>query len=193
METKSIFSAHHLSRLGILIALMLVLSYTPLGYLPLGPISITTMHLPVVLGAILGGVPYGLVLGFVFGLSSMLRGIQGLSGPLSFVFMNPLVSVLPRVCFGLIVGFLADRLRNKNIILSATVPALVGTVAHTAMVMTMLYLLFGEQVASNQSLSASAVVALVWATVIGNGIPEAILAAVVATPVARLLRTRIKF
>ena len=78
------FTGQNLARLGVLIALMLVLSSTPIGYVLIGPIQVTTMHIPVVLGAIIGGVPYGFILGLAFGLNSMLRALQGLSGPLSF-------------------------------------------------------------------------------------------------------------
>lgn len=184
------FTGRNLARLGVLIALMLVLSSTPIGYVLIGPIQVTTMHIPVVLGAIIGGVPYGFILGLAFGLNSMLRALQGLSGPLSFAFANPLISVVPRVLFGLIVGYLATVWRNKNVVIRYALPAVIGTVMHTLLVMGTLYLVYAARVAEVRNITAEAVQAMVLSTVVANGIPEAILAAVVSTPIARILEKR---
>ncbi|WP_071705699.1 ECF transporter S component [Murdochiella vaginalis] len=184
------FNGRNLARLGVLIALMLVLSALPIGYILIGPIQVTTMHIPVVLGAIIGGVPYGFILGLAFGLNSMLRALQGLSGPLSFAFANPLISVLPRVLFGVIVGYLATIWRNKNVIIRYSLPAIIGTVMHTLMVMGTLYLVYAARVAEVRNITSEAVGAMVLTTVVANGIPEAILAAVVSTPIARILEKR---
>lgn len=184
------FNGRNMARLGVLIALMLVLSYLPFGYVLIGPIQITTMHIPVVLGAIMGGVPYGFILGLAFGLNSMLRALQGLSGPMSFAFANPLISVVPRVLFGVIVGYLSTRWKKQNMIVHYSLPALIGTVMHTLMVMGTLYLIYAGRVAEVKNITTQAVAAMVMSTVIGNGIPEAILAAVVAMPIARVLEGR---
>ncbi|MBY0584415.1 ECF transporter S component [Murdochiella sp. Marseille-P8839] len=184
------FTGQNLARLGVLIALMLVLSALPIGYVLIGPIQVTTMHIPVVLGAIIGGVPYGFILGLAFGLNSMLRALQGLSGPLSFAFANPLISVVPRVLFGVIVGYLSTIWRNKNVFVRYSLPAVIGTVMHTLMVMGTLYLVYAARVAEVRNITSEAVGAMVLSTVVANGIPEAILAAVVSTPIARILEKR---
>ena len=48
-------NAHRLVQLALLVAVELVMTYTPLGYLHVGPLSITFLMIPVVLGAILIG------------------------------------------------------------------------------------------------------------------------------------------
>ena len=63
-------NAHRLVQLALLVAVELVMTYTPLGYLHVGPLSITFLMIPVVLGAILIGPTAGAVLGGVFGLTS---------------------------------------------------------------------------------------------------------------------------
>ena len=48
-------NAHRLVQLALLVAVELVMTYTPLGYLHVGPLSITFLMIPVVLGSILIG------------------------------------------------------------------------------------------------------------------------------------------
>ena len=61
---------HRLVQLALLVAVELVMTYTPLGYLHVGPLSITFLMVPVVLGSILAGPSAGALLGGVFGLTS---------------------------------------------------------------------------------------------------------------------------
>ena len=68
MEKK--MNAHRLVQLALLVAVELVMTYTPLGYLHIGPLSITFLMIPVVLGSILIGPGAGAILGGVFGLTS---------------------------------------------------------------------------------------------------------------------------
>lgn len=53
-------------------SIQVVLMLTPLGYIPLGPVRATTMHIPVILAGILLGVKGGAITGLVFGLSSVI-------------------------------------------------------------------------------------------------------------------------
>ena len=62
-----------LAQMALLVALELVLAFTPLGYIPLGFMNATTMHIPVILGACLLGPKMGGVLGAVFGVTSVIR------------------------------------------------------------------------------------------------------------------------
>lgn len=189
---KNFFTAGNIARLGMYIALMLILSYTPLGNILLGPIQVTTMHIPVLIGALTGGPMYGLILGATFGLTSMIRAMQGLSGPLSYAFMNPFVSLLPRILFGLVAGYLGQALRKKNIFLSTSLPAFLTTILHTGMVMSSLYFIYGSRISQTQSLSAKAVIGLVLGVCLSNGIPEALFAAFLSTPIVRILKAREK-
>lgn len=55
---------------GMLIALEVILAFTPIGYLRIGLLSITFMTIPVIIGSTVSGVPVGTVLGLVFGVTS---------------------------------------------------------------------------------------------------------------------------
>lgn len=92
-------SVKKLAVIGMLGAISVVLGMTPLGFIPIGPTRATTMHIPVIIGAILEGPIVGGFIGLIFGLFSMYQNMTSPT-PVSFVFLNPLVSVLPRVLIG---------------------------------------------------------------------------------------------
>ena len=74
-----------------------------LGYIQISPtISLTIMHIPVILAGILAGLPGGIVTGLIFGLTSLVNAAANPSGVLDPFFVNPLCSVLPRVIFGVV-------------------------------------------------------------------------------------------
>ena len=47
------------------VAIELVLMLTPIGYIPIGPVRATTMHIPVILSSMLMGSGTGAFMGFV--------------------------------------------------------------------------------------------------------------------------------
>ena len=77
-----------------------VLGMTPLGLIPVGPTRATTMHIPVIIGAIMEGPWVGALIGLIFGLISMFQAITNPT-PVSFVFLNPVISILPRMLIGI--------------------------------------------------------------------------------------------
>src|SRR5699024_5150679 len=94
-------------------AITIVLGLTPLGFIPLGFINITTMHIPVIIGAILEGPIVGAIVGLLFGLFSIVNAIIRPT-PISFIFLNPLISVLPRIMIGIVTAYVYKALKNKN-------------------------------------------------------------------------------
>ena len=101
-------------KVALLMGIMFFLQISRIGYLPVGPIFATTMHIPVLLGACLYGPGVGAFLGLCFGMTSWIQALQGASGAMSFIFMNPGISVLPRVIFGAVAGFSAVALRKTD-------------------------------------------------------------------------------
>ena len=73
-----------------------VLGLTGYGFIPLPGAKATIMHIPVIIGSIIGGPMVGMTIGFIFGIFSIMQNITT-PNILSFAFINPLVSVLPRV------------------------------------------------------------------------------------------------
>lgn len=114
-----------------------------LGYISISPaISLTIIHIPVLLAAILAGLPGGLVTGLVFGLTSLVNAAASPSGGLDPLFVNPLCSVLPRMLFGAIAWFLFAVLNfipKMPKTVSAAVTAFVASLCHTVLVIGSMY------------------------------------------------------
>jgi uncharacterized membrane protein len=110
-----------------------------IGYPNLGIINATTLHIPVILGAILLGPIEGAILGLVMGATSLITAIQ--SNLLSAAyFANPLISVVPRILIGVVAGFLFQALKHrmKNRSLAVGITAVAGTLTNTILVVTLM-------------------------------------------------------
>lgn len=116
MKNSKVLTIRRMSIIGILGAISIVLGMTPLGFIPVGPTRATIMHIPVIIGAIMEGPVVGGFVGLIFGLFSIFQAITNPT-PVSVVFYNPLVSVLPRILIGITSYYTYNALRkmgNKN-------------------------------------------------------------------------------
>ncbi len=104
-------SVRKMAIIGVLGAISAVLGMTPLGFIPVGPTRATIMHIPVIIGAVMEGPIVGGFVGLIFGLFSIFQAVTNPT-PVSFVFLNPLVSVLPRVLIGIISFYVYNTLKN---------------------------------------------------------------------------------
>ncbi|MDR2768200.1 MAG: ECF transporter S component [Treponema sp.] len=86
---------------GVLAAVSIVLGLTGLGFVTWIPgASLTIMHVPVIIGALLEGPLVGAVIGFLFGVFSLIQASIIAVQPADAAFINPLISVLPRLFIG---------------------------------------------------------------------------------------------
>lgn len=97
--------------IGVLGAISIVLGMTPIGFIPIGPTRATIMHIPVIIGAIMEGPIVGGFIGLIFGLFSIYQALTNPT-PVSFVFLNPLVSVIPRILIGIVSYYVYNTLKN---------------------------------------------------------------------------------
>ena len=67
-------------------AIIVIMAFTPLGYIPLVVINATIIHIPVILGALFLGPKKGAFLGFVFGLTSFINNTFKAATASAFVF-----------------------------------------------------------------------------------------------------------
>jgi len=190
-----------MTMLAMFSGILLVMGMTGIGFIPLPIIKATTMHIPVILGAILLGPSGGAVLGAVFGLCSIWANTTT-PGLLAFAFSpfmtnEGFVGVLKslwialgcRIMLGLIAGWLWKGLKKLNVNESIAMPvsAAVATISHTLLVMGSIYFLLAEQYAAAKNVAFSAVFGLIMGTVTASGIPEAIAAAVLVTVLGKVL------
>ena len=101
-KSVNALSTRKMMIVGLLGSVSIVLGAIPgLGFIPVGPTRATIMHIPVIIGAIMEGPLVGGLIGLIFGLFSIFQAATNPT-PVSFVFLNPLVSVLPRVLIGIV-------------------------------------------------------------------------------------------
>lgn len=179
--------------IGVLSAISIMLSMTPLGFIPIGPTNATIMHIPVIIGAIIEGPVVGITVGFIFGATSLLKALT-MPTITSFAFVNPLVSVLPRMLIG-IVAYYVYKLTikfTKNVFVSGWITGVIGSLVNTAVVLGMIYILYGARYAEALGESASAAKTLILTLVATNGIPEAIVGGFVVSAVCVVFNKRKK-
>ncbi|MCM1577527.1 MAG: ECF transporter S component [Ruminococcus sp.] len=149
-NSKNAVKILRLAQLGLLAALMLLLAYTPLGYLNIGPLAITFNTVPVAIAAIILGPVGGAVIGGMFGLTSFMQCFGGSALGTALFAVNPFLTVIqcfvPRIADGLIIGLLADLMRKRNANKAALsfVTAFLAPFLNTLFYMSSLILLFGN-------------------------------------------------
>ena len=200
MKHKNL-DTRYMALLAMLCGVLLVMGMTGIGFIPLPVIKATTMHIPVILGAILLGPKAGGILGALFGMCSIWANTTT-PGLLSFAF-SPFMTTegLPgvakslwialgcRVLFGIITGWLWLIFSNafKREYVALPITAAIATICHTLLVMGSIYVLLAQQYAAAKNVGISAVFGLVMGTVTASGIPEVIIAAVLVTVIGKAL------
>ena len=111
IREDKVLNVRRMTIVGVLGAISIVLGMTPLGFIPVGPTRATIMHIPVIIGAIMEGPIVGGLIGLIFGLFSMFQAITNPT-PVSFVFLNPLVSLVPRILIGIVSYYIYTLSRN---------------------------------------------------------------------------------
>lgn len=198
---KKHLDTRYLVSLAMMCAVLLVLGMTGIGFIQLPVIKATTMHIPVILGAILLGPGAGAVLGGVFGLCSIWANTTA-PGLLSFAFSPFMtteglpgvlkslwIALVCRILLGVLAGWFWKLFKKvlKKDYAALPITAALASVCHTILVMGSIYILLAQQYADAKNVAASAVFDLVLGTIVASGIPEAIAAAILVTGIGKAL------
>ena len=130
-----------LTTLAFLIAMIVLMTFTPnFGYIQTGIFSITTIHIPVLIGSIALGPLGGLVLGTTWGITSYLYALS-LGTLEAAIFLNPLVSIAPRILVGVSVSYLSLATRNIHLkdVYKYSFLAASGTLINTILVLSAIF------------------------------------------------------
>ena len=191
---------HRMVALAMMGAIVVLLANTPLGLIQLPVIKATTVHIPVILGAVLLGPSAGCVLGGVFGICSLISNTiaptltsfafspfyaDGMVGALKAIW----ISVGCRVLIGLVSGWLWIILKKIKLpeIVALPIVGFVGSMTNTVAVMGSIYFLLAEQYAAAREVAVTAVYGLIMATITGAGVMEALAALVLVTGIGKAL------
>ena len=196
MKTKK-HDTRWMVSVALMAAIVIVLANTPLGMIQLPIIKATTVHIPVILGAILLGPGAGAILGAVFGICSLVSNTMaptllsfafspflsttGIPGALKAIW----ISVGCRILIGVVAGWLWVLFTKikLNQFIALPIVGFVGSMVNTVTVMGSIYFLFAQQYAEAKEVALTAVFGLVM----GSGIPEAIAAAILVLALGKVL------
>lgn len=186
---------------ALMAAIIIVLANTPLGMIQLPIIKATTVHIPVIIGAILLGPGAGAVLGAVFGVCSLISNTMaptllsfafspfmsttGIPGALKAIW----ISVGCRVLIGVAAGWLWILLQKIRVHQMVALPIVgfVGSMVNTVAVMGSIYFMFAQQYAEAREVGVTAVWGLIMGTITASGIPEAIAAGILVAALGKAL------
>lgn len=200
MKTKK-HDTRWMVSVALMAAIVIVLANTPLGMIQLPIIKATTVHIPVILGAILLGPGAGAILGAVFGICSLVSNTMaptllsfafspflsttGIPGALKAIW----ISVECRILIGVVAGWLWVLFTKikLNQFIALPIVGFVGSMVNTVTVMGSIYFLFAQQYAEAKEVALTAVFGLVMGTVTASGIPEAIAAAILVLALGKVL------
>ena len=200
MKTKK-HDTRWMVSVALMAAIVIVLANTPLGMIQLPIIKATTVHIPVILGAILLGPGAGAILGAVFGICSLVSNTMaptllsfafspflsttGIPGALKAIW----ISVGCRILIGVVAGWLWVLFTKikLNQFIALPIVGFIGSMVNTVTVIGSIYFLFAQQYAEAKEVALTAVFGLVMGTVTASGIPEAIAAAILVLALGKVL------
>ncbi len=174
---------------AIFMAIIIIQDLVPFfGNIPLGPLSITTLHITVIIAAITLGPGEGAIIGGIWGLLTWVRAFVAPTSPLApLVFTNPLVAVFPRIMIGLVAGYLFRLVvrysHSKR--WAAILAAVAGSITNTGLVLGLIYLFYRTPaVAHAYGVDVNHLLPALLAIMATNGLAELILAVIVVPLIA---------
>ena len=188
------FDTRRMVILSLLGAVLLVMSWTPLGYLNIGPLAISLNMIPVAIAAVALGPSGGAILGAVFGITSALQclGIGGTSAMGVILFeIDPVLAVLqrliPRILAGFLSGWICGLVRKFKPGLCGFVTGFMASLLNTALFMGALVLLFGSTEYLQGLMEGKNALVFIFTFVGVNAVVEALAATAIVGTVCRAL------
>ena len=186
---------------AVIAAIIILMAFTPVGYINLVVIKATLIHVPVIIGSVVLGPKKGAFLGFIFGLTSLINNTFNPS-LLSFAFSpfysggtlwSIVICFVPRILTGVVPYFVFKGImwlgNGSKKAEYAALPAAgaVGALVNTLLVMNLIYFCFSGQFATVREIAVSAVYDVIVGIIVANGVPEAIVAAVLTLALGKVL------
>lgn len=187
---------------ALFIAIIFILGLTPLGFIYLPIAAITMVHIPVIIGGFQLGVKGGALLGFFFGLMSLIKSFMApdatsavLHGThtgfgLYNLFLILAITFFPRVLMGMVSASTYKLIRkwDKRGFIAMAVAAVLGTLTNTVFYLGGLYLFAHDAAAAMMGVAGEQLLGALLGIVSLNGVLEVIAAVVICVPVGQALR-----
>lgn len=185
-------------------AIIIIMAFTPLGYIPLGIINATIIQIPVIIGSLFCGPKQGAFLGFLFGFTSFLKNTIMPATLSAFVFSPVLaanmfgitgvlcstfICFVPRILVGVLPYFIYKGMKkiSKWKTVNFAAAGVLGAFTNTFLVMGSIYLLYKDAYAQAQGIDPSAVLGVIGGVISFNGVIEAILSGIIVSAIGVVL------
>ena len=185
-------------------AIIIIMAFTPLGYIPLGIINATIIQIPVIIGSLFCGPKQGAFLGFMFGFTSFLKNTFMPATLSAFVFSpvlaaemfgakgvlySSVICFIPRILVGILPYFVYKGMKriSKWKTVNFATAGVIGAFTNTFLVMGAIYLLYKDAYAAAQGIDPAAVLGVIGGIIGFNGVIEALLSGVIVSAVGVVL------
>lgn len=185
-------------------AIIIIMAFTPLGYIPLGVINATIIQIPVIIGALFCGPKQGAFLGFLFGFTSFLKNTIMPATLSAFVFspvlaagmfgakgvlFSTFICFVPRVLVGILPYYVYKGMKkiSKWKSVNFAVAGVIGAFTNTFLVMGSIYVLYKDAYAAAQGIDPTMVLGVIVGIIGFNGVIEAVLSGVIVSAVGIIL------
>lgn len=195
--SKTKFSTKYLVELALLIAIILLMAFTPIGYIKTAGLEITLIVVPVAVGAVTLGPTAGAILGGVFGITSFIQcfGMSAFGTVLLGVnpFFTFLVCVPTRILEGWLTGLIYRGLRKTKLPSagSVTFANLCCPILNTTFFMGTLVTLFAGTM--REQFGMTKVIPFIAMFVGVNGVVEVIICFVIGAAVSIALKKALRY
>lgn len=185
-------------------AIIIIMAFTPLGYIPLGIINATIIQIPVIVGSLFCGPKKGAFLGFLFGVTSFLKNTITPATLSAFVFspvlaagmfgakgvlFSSFICFVPRILVGVLPYFIYKAMKkaSKWKSLNFAVTGIIGAFVNTVLVMGSIYVLYKDAYAAAQGIDPATVLGVIGGIIGFNGVIEAVLSGIIVSAIGIVL------
>ena len=161
---------------GLFTAIIIIMAFTPLGYIPLVVINATIIHIPVILGSLFCGPKKGAFLGFLGKMSESLSQAAALGIGIA---VGAVVFIVVEAVF----------IRKSTQVIPFVYAGVAGAMTNTLLVMGSIFVLYKDAYADAIGVAGNAVLGVITGVISFNGVIEAIVAAIIVYLVGLVLNT----
>lgn len=178
-----------LTQNAVLASIVVLMAFTPIGYLRIGAVEMTFIMIPVAVGAITLGEKSGAFLGLVFGVSSFIQCFGMSPFGAALLQINPIFTLImclvPRVLMGYLCGVIYKLLAKAKKGIAVIIASFSAPVINTILFIASLMIFFGKtDFIMGMRAGTENLMAFLIAFVGLNGVMEIVTTTLIAPPVA---------
>lgn len=196
LKTTTNFRTTRMVQLALFIAIIVLMAFTPIGYIKTLGFEITLIVIPVTVGAIVLGPVSGAILGGVFGITSFIQCFGMSQFGVILLGINPIgtfiVCIIPRILMGWLTGLIFMGMRKKSKTISYAVASLVGPILNTIFFVSTLLLIFYNTEFMQGLKGTKNLFAFIVAFVGLNGLIEAVICFIIGTAISKAIDLYVK-